>query len=66
MSIRPKGKNNIFQGDTLPYPLYSGVHPPPPPNPFHVTLGATQGATQSLPTVFPVKWIYITMRLQLN
>ena len=30
MSIRPKGKNNIFQGDTLPYPLYPGVHPPPP------------------------------------
>ena len=39
---------------------------PPPPNPFHVTQGATQGATQSLPTVFPVKWIYITMQLQLN
>ena len=64
MSIRPKGKNNIFQGDTLPYPLYPGVHPPP--NPFHVTQGAMQGATQSLPTVFPVKRIYITMQLLLN
>lgn len=33
---------------------------------FTPLLHVTQGGKQSLPTVFPVKWIYITMRLQLD
>ena len=44
MSIRPKGKNNIFQGDTLPYPLYPGVHPPPPPKPLSCNAGSNAGS----------------------